>query len=134
MIAPKTSVKSSSWRSLVVPSLLILALFLAIGIYVITTILNFYYHERAEEASVLAKSYTSVLSTVIDAEQQIDDQLHSTLRVAGVTVSKYVQPFSQELLATMAVFVKLVFALLLTPVSQTTFFNGRYVVLTVGKA
>ena len=102
MIAPKTSVKSSSWRSLVVPSLLILALFLAIGIYVITTILNFYYHERAEEASVLAKSYTSVLSTVIDAEQQIDDQLHSTLRVAGVTVSKYVQPFSQELLATMA--------------------------------
>jgi EAL domain-containing protein (putative c-di-GMP-specific phosphodiesterase class I)/GGDEF domain-containing protein len=102
MAAPKINARASSWRSFVVPSLLILILFLSVGYYVITTIRNFYNHERAEEASVLAKSYTSVLSTVIDAEQQIEDQLNSTLRVAGVTVSKYVQPFSQELLATMA--------------------------------
>lgn len=84
-----------------VPSLLILALFLSIGYYVITIILNFYYRDRAEEASVLAKSYTSVLSTVIDAEQQIEDQLSSTLRVAGVMVAQYSKPFSQQALLTM---------------------------------
>lgn len=102
MVQAQAKVQSNSWKTLVLPSLLILLIFLGVGYYVIASILSFYYRERAEEASVLAKSYTSVISTVIDAEQQIEDQLNSTLRVAGVTVANYELPFSQAVLSSMA--------------------------------
>ena len=102
MVSRKTSAQPGSWKSIVVPSLLILLIFLGGGYYAVSIILNFYYRDRAEEATVLAKSYASVISTVIDAEQQIENQLNSTLRVAGVTVAKSSQPFSQEVLRSLA--------------------------------
>lgn len=99
---PKNKKTLNSWKSFIVPSLLILILFFAAGILVINSLSSFYYKERVQEASLLAKSYTSVLSTVIDAEHQLDLQMHSTLKVAGVTVSKYVGQITNSLLATMA--------------------------------
>lgn len=101
MEKPNATIQTKPFSSLVVPSLLILLLFLGAGYYVITSILTFYYRERAEEASVLAKSYTSILSTVLDAERQIEDQLNSTLRVAGVMVAQYTKPFSEKELIAM---------------------------------
>lgn len=99
---PKNKKTLSSWKSFIVPSLLILVLFLAAGLLVINALSTFYYQERVQEASLLAKSYTSVLSTVIDAEHQLDLQLRSTLKVAGVIMSKYTEPISNAQLATMA--------------------------------
>lgn len=85
-----------------VPSLLILVLILAAGLLVINALSTFYYQERVKEASLLAKSYTSVLSTVLDAEYQLEQQMRSTLKVAGVTVGKYEEAFSNDLLTEMA--------------------------------
>lgn len=99
---PKNKKSLSSWKSVIVPSILILLLFFFAGVLVINSLSTFYYKERVQEASLLAKSYTNILSTVIDAKQQLDMQMHSTLKVAGVTVSKYEEPFSNEILATMA--------------------------------
>ena len=68
----------------------------------------------------------------------IDDYLkanpHVKLDLQIVAYSEYDQKLKLMISGGNPVFVKLVFALLLTLVSQTTFFNGRYVVLTVGKA
>lgn len=99
---PKNKKTRNTWRSFVVPSLLILALILAAGLLVINALSTFYYQERVKEASLLAKSYTSVLSTVLDAEYQLEQQMRSTLKVAGVTVGKYEEAFSNDLLAEMA--------------------------------
>ncbi|ADY12883.1 diguanylate cyclase/phosphodiesterase [Sphaerochaeta globosa str. Buddy] len=99
---PKNKKNLNSWKSVIVPAILILMLFLAAGLLVVNSLSSFYYQERVQEASLLAKSYTSILSTVIDAEYQLDQQMESTLKVAGVTVSKYTLPFSNELLSTMA--------------------------------
>lgn len=101
MAQANVKVQSNAWKTLVLPSLLILLLFLGAGYYAITSILSFYYRDRAVEASILAKSYASILSTVIDVEKQIEDQLSSTLRVAGVMVTQYSKPFSQEVLISM---------------------------------
>ncbi|MPN49454.1 hypothetical protein SDC9_197075 [bioreactor metagenome] len=57
----------------------------------INSLSSFYYKERIQEASLLAKSYARVLSTVIDAEHQLDLQMHGTLKVA---VNKYVVPIT----------------------------------------
>jgi|GEM_PF-1777895 hypothetical protein len=98
---PKNKKPLNSWKSVIVPSLLILMLFFEAGILMINSLSSFYYKERIQEASLLAKSYAGVLSTVIDAEHQLDLQMHSTLKVAGVTVSKYVGPITNSLLSTM---------------------------------
>ena len=98
---PKNKKTLSSWKSFIVPSLLILVLFLVAGLLVINALSTFYYQERVQEASLLAKSYASVLSTVIDAEHQLDLQSRSTLKVAGVIMSKYTEPISNAQLATM---------------------------------
>ena len=99
---PKNKKTLNSWKSFIVPSLLILVLFIVAGLLVINALSTFYYQERIQEASLLAKSYTSVLSTVVDAEHQLDLQMHSTLKVAGVTVGKYEETFSNNLLTEMA--------------------------------
>lgn len=99
---PKNKKTRNTWRSFVVPSLLILVLILAAGLLVINALSTFYYQERVKEASLLAKSYTSVLSTVLDAEYQLEQQMRSTLKVAGVTVGKYEEAFSNDLLTEMA--------------------------------
>ena len=99
---PKNKKTLNSWKSFIVPSLLILVLFLVAGLLVINALSTFYYQERVQEASLLAKSYTSVLSTVIDAEHQLDLQMHSTLKVAGIRMSKHDAPVSNTQLATMA--------------------------------
>ncbi len=99
---PKNKKTRNTWKSFVVPSLLILVLILAAGLLVINSLSTFYYHERVKEASLLAKSYTSVLSTVLDAEYQLEQQMRSTLKVAGITTSKYEEVFSNGLLMEMA--------------------------------
>ena len=99
---PKNKKTLNSWKSVIAPAILILMLFLAAGLLVVNSFSSFYYQERVQEASLLAKSYTSILSSVIDAGYQLDQQMHSTLKVAGTIVSKYTFPFSNELLASMA--------------------------------
>ena len=99
---PKNKKTRNTWKSFIVPSLLILVLILAAGLLVINSLSTFYYNERANEASLLSKSYTYVLSTVLDAKYELEQQMHSTLKVAGITVSKYHDAFSNELLAEMA--------------------------------
>ncbi|MDX9983199.1 hypothetical protein, partial [Sphaerochaeta sp.] len=69
---PKNKKTLNSWKSFIVPSLLIFVLFLVAGLLVTNALSTFYYQERVQEASLLAKSYASVLSTVIDAEHQLD--------------------------------------------------------------
>lgn len=91
---PKNNKFLNSWKSVIVPSRLILMLIFTAGILMINSLSSFYYKERIQEASLLAKSYARVLSTVIDAEHQLDLQMYSTLKVAGVAVSKYVVPIS----------------------------------------
>ena len=88
---PKNKKFLNSWKSVIVPSRLILMLIFTAGILMINSLSSFYYKERIQEASLLAKSYARVLSTVIDAEHQLDLQMHGTLKVA---VSKYVVPIS----------------------------------------
>lgn len=88
---PKNNKFLNSWKSVIVPSRLILMLIFTAGILMINSLSSFYYKERIQEASLLAKSYARVLSTVIDEEHQLDLQMHGTLKVA---VSKYVVPIS----------------------------------------
>lgn len=88
---PKNKKFLNSWKSVIVPSRLILMLIFTAGILMINSLSSFYYKERIQEASLLAKSYARVLSTVIDEEHQLDLQMHGTLKVA---VSKYVVPIS----------------------------------------
>ena len=88
---PKNKKPLNSWKSVIVPSRLILMLIFTAGILMINSLSSFYYKGRIQEASLLAKSYAGVLSTVIDAEHQLDLHMHDTLKVA---VSKYVVPIS----------------------------------------
>ncbi len=68
----------------------------------ITIAREFYYQEKVKEASLLARSYAESLGIIIDAEYQLDQQMHSTLNVAGAILSKYAEPFTDEVLAEFA--------------------------------
>lgn len=91
-----------SKRSVIIPILLILMLFSVAGFFVRSIAKNFYYEQKISEASLLARGYAETLALVIDAEYQLDQQMQSTLTVAGATLSKYNEPFSNDVLAEMA--------------------------------
>lgn len=99
---PQSKKNLSSWKSVIIPSILILLLFFVAGYLVIVSLSDFYYRERAKEASLLAKSYTEILSTVIDAEQQLERQMSSTLKVAGATVAMHDGQFTRSHLEALA--------------------------------
>ncbi|MBJ2356013.1 bifunctional diguanylate cyclase/phosphodiesterase [Sphaerochaeta sp. S2] len=91
-----------SKRSVIIPIILILVLFFAAGLYMISITRQFYFQEKVKEASLLARGYAKSLGIVIDAEYQLDQQMRSTLNVAGVRLSKYAEPFTNDVLAEFA--------------------------------
>ena len=83
-------------RSIIVPILISLLFFFIMGIWAITTIQNFYYEERLEEAQVLASGYAETLSIAMDAQRLLEQYLENTLNAAGLAVSNYPGSFNTE--------------------------------------
>jgi EAL domain-containing protein (putative c-di-GMP-specific phosphodiesterase class I)/GGDEF domain-containing protein len=85
-------------KSVIIPSALILLLFVAVGWWAIISLRSFYYEQRVEEALLTAKSYATTMSMVIEADKHFDEELAATLQVGAAVVDRYPWPITNELL------------------------------------
>lgn len=94
--------QTSSKKSIFIPIGIGLALFLLAGFLIISYFDEFYHAEKTQEATILAQSYANTLESTLDARVLLTEQLHTTLQVAGNIVSKQEEPFSNQMLADLA--------------------------------
>jgi len=92
----------STLQSILIPLALVLIAFLILSPILIQSIQTFYFQQKAEDAALLAKSYANSLQTAIDAEYHLSNRLESTLQAGAVTVAKYHDQFSEEILIELA--------------------------------
>lgn len=94
--------QTSPRRSIFIPLVITLLLLVVSGILVISYFNDFYHTEKTHEATLLAQTYANTLETTLDARALLDEQLRTTLRVAGNIVSREEKPFSNRMLADLA--------------------------------
>lgn len=92
----------TSSRSIFWVFLLLLIVFIVIGYFTTTSLVRFYYNERVNESTSLAKAYLRSVQSGIEAEQAILSQMDKRLEVASITVAKYPGLLTDEVLAEMA--------------------------------
>lgn len=88
--------------SVILPLVLVLFVMVFGGYWATVSVREFYYQQKLQEASLLARDYAFSLSIVVDAKTELDNQMYSTLKVAGAMVAQHKEPFSRDILSDMA--------------------------------
>ena len=94
--------QTSSKKSILIPLVITLVLFIAAGFLMLSYFKEFYHTEKTHEATLLARTYAKSLESTLDARSLLNDQFHTTLRVAGNIAAMQEKPFSNEMLADLA--------------------------------
>ena len=89
-------------KSVIIPSLVILLLFLGSGWWAIRSLQGIYYEQRFQEAALTADSYSQTISLALDAQQRFEEALATTLEVAVTIIDDYPHPLLSETLTSFA--------------------------------
>lgn len=88
-------------KSVIIPSLVILLLFLGSGWWAIRSLQSFYYGQRLEEAALTADGYSKAISLALDAHRLFEEALTGTLETAVAIIDSYPTPLDNETLSSL---------------------------------
>ena len=86
-------------KSVIIPSLVILLLFLGSGWWAIRSLQSFYYGQCLEEAALTADGYSKAISLALDAHRLFEEALTGTLETTVAIIDSYPTPLDNETLS-----------------------------------
>ncbi len=89
-------------KSVIIPSLVILFLFLGSGWWAIRSLQRFYYEQRLEEAALTADGYSKAISLALDAHRLFEEALTGTLETAVAIIDRVPGTLDNEALSSLA--------------------------------
>ncbi|MDI9429846.1 MAG: hypothetical protein QM434_08130, partial [Spirochaetota bacterium] len=89
-------------KSVIIPSLVILLLFLGSGWWAIRSLQRFYYEQRLEEAALTADGYSKAISLALDAHRLFEEALTGTLETAVAIIDRVPGTLDNEALSSLA--------------------------------